>query len=128
MYKYRRIVVKEYVVSFSAEYNVSCDAKDIFEAEDVAFNMIESELKKRDVDEIDIYILEEAPSIVGYHLRLKVNMIVPVYASNYEEAFNQAEFFVDGMQMPGNIHLISMEPYDVRLAEEKANLLRCKGA
>ena len=128
MRKYRMVEIREYVVSLSAEYNVSCDAEDIYAAEEVAMDTVENELKMRDVEELDSYILEENPSIIGYHIKLKVNMIIPVMAESYEEAMNRAEFFIDKVEMPGNIHLISMEPYDVRFADEKINLLRCKGA
>ena len=129
MNEYRLVKVKDYTVSVCAEYNVSCpDAEDLFDAEDTAIDMVEKELILRDVDEVDSHIMEENPSFVGYTIRVKVNMVVPVVASSYEEALRMAEGFIDEMNLPKEINLVSVGAWDSALAEEKAFLLRCKGA
>ena len=129
MKEYRLVKVKDYTVSACAEYNVSCpDAEDLFDAEDTAIDMVEKELILRDVDEIDSHITEENPSFVGYTIRVKVNMVIPVEAENYEEALRLAEGFLDDMNLPKEINLVSVGAWDSALAEEKAYLLRCKGA
>ena len=129
MKEYRFVKVRDYTVSACAEYNVYCpDAEDIFDAEETAIDMIERELILRDVDECDSHIIEENPSLVGYSIRVKVNMVVPVVAGDYEEALRLAEGFLDDMNLPEGISLISVGAWDSALAEEKAYLLRCKGA
>ena len=129
MKEYRLVKVKDYTVSLSAEYNVSCpDAEDVFDAEDIAIDMVERELILRDVDECDSHIIEETPSLVGYIVKVKTNMVVPVVAGDYEEALRLAEGFIDEMNLPNEINLISVGAWDSALAEEKAYLLRCKGA
>lgn len=129
MNAYRLVKVKDYTVSACAEYNVYCpDAEDVFDAEEKAIDMVEKELVLRDVDECDSYIIDEHPSLVGYSMRVKVNMVVPVVAGDYEEALRLAEGFLDDMNLPEGISLISVGAWDSALAEEKAYLLRCKGA
>ena len=129
MKEYRFVKVKDYTVSACAEYSVYCaDAEDVFEAEEQAIEKVETELTKRDVDECDSYIIDEHPSLLGYSMRVKVNMVVPVVAGDYEEALRLAEGFLDDMNLPDEINLVSVGAWDSALAEEKAYLLRCKGA
>ena len=129
MKEYRLVKVRDYTVSACAEYNVYCpDAEDVFESEEQAIEMVETELTKRDVEEIDSHIIDEHPSLVGYSVRIKVNMVIPVVASTYEEALKTAEGFIGNMNLPNEISIISVGAWDSALAEEKEFLLRCKGA
>ncbi len=129
MKEYRLAKVRDYTVSACAEYSVYCaDAEDVFEAEEQAIEKVETELTKRDVEELDSYIIDEHPSLVGFSMRVKVNMVVPVVAGDYEEALRLAEGFLDDMNLPNEINLVSVGAWDSSLAEEKAFLLRCKGA
>lgn len=128
-YWYKKTDVKDYVVSLSAEYNISCpDAEDVFDAEEQAIDTIETELDKRGCEELDTYVIDAMPSIVGRLVKVKVNMVVPVVASGYEEAQGIAESFIDDMNLPGNIAYIGVGTWDSALADERTFLLRCKGA
>lgn len=129
MKPYRKVNVKEYSVACCGEYNISLpDAEDVFEAEETAVDVVEMELIRRDVDELDTHIIETMNSLKGYIVKLKINMVVPVYAGDYEEALRIAESFIDDMILPAGINCISVGAWDSALAEEKSFLLRCKGA
>ena len=128
-YWYKRTNVKDYVVALNAVYNISRpDTEDLGIAEDEACNIIEEELKKRDIDEIDIYIVEDINSLKGYIIKVSVNMVVPAVASNYDEALSVAESFVDDIEMPECVTGISIGTWDAELKEDRGFLLRCKGA
>lgn len=126
---YRKVIVKDYVVSLNAVYNIHLpDIDDVGEAEEKACDLIQAELEKRDCDELDIYITEDINSLMGYIIKVSINMVVPVVAGNFEEALRLAEGFIADMNMPNGVNLISVGSWDSALSKEKEFLLRCKGA
>ncbi len=129
MKAYRKVNVKEYSVACCGEYNISLpDAEGVVEAEETAVDVVEMELIRRDVDELDTHVFETMNGLMGYIVKLKINMVVPVYAGSYEEALRLAEGFLDDMILPAGITCISVGAWDSALTEEKSFLLRCKGA
>ena len=129
-YWYKETNVHDYVVALNCEYNVSIPDTDqmVWEAEDQAYDIIEEVLKQNDVDEYDIYTEMEMHSITGYIVKVKVNMVVPAVASDYDEAMSVAETYVDDITFPECVHGISIGTWDAELKEDKGFLMRCKGA
>lgn len=122
---YRRRNIQGYTVALSAEYTAMVCAETMWEAEDCAYDPIEATLKQNDVEDIDIHIIEEHRSYwVGdeYELKLKVNMVIPVEAESYQDAWDCAVEFVENITMPEGIELESTAQIDMTLAEEKAYL------
>ena len=129
-YWYKETNVHDYVVALNAEYNVSIKNEDQmpWEAEDQAYDIIEEVLKKNDVEEYDIYTATEMETFGGYIIKVRVNLIVPAVASDYDEAMSVAETYVDNITFPECVHGISIGTWDSALKEEKGFLMRCKGA
>lgn len=129
-YWYKETNVHDYVVALNCEYNVSIPDTDqmVWEAEDQAYDIIEEVLKQNDVDEYDIYTEMEMHSITGYIVKVKVNLVVPAVASDYDEALSEAETYVDNITFPECVHGISIGTWDSQLKEDKGFLMRCKGA
>lgn len=130
-YWYKETNVHDYVVALNAEYNVSIKNEDQlpWEAEDQAYDIIEEVLKKNDVEEYDIYTATEMETLFGgYIIKVKVNLIVPAVASDYDEAMSVAETYVDNITFPECVHGISIGTWDAELKAEKGFLVRCKGA
>jgi len=129
-YWYKETNVHDYVVALNCEYNVSIPDTDqmVWEAEDQAYDIIEEVLKQNDVDEYDIYTEMEMHSITGYIVKVKVNLVVPAVASDYDEALSEAETYVDNITFPECVHGISIGTWDAELKEDKGFLMRCKGA
>ena len=123
--------VRGYVVALNAEYNVTISDPDlmIWEAEDQAYDIIEGMLKQYDVDEYDIYTEWEMNSLFGGNIiKVRVNMVVPVEASNYDEALSLAENYVDDFTEPEGVYGISIGVWDAELKADRGMLQRCKGA
>lgn len=121
-YWYKKVNVRDYVVALNAEYNVSVhdDGQMVWEAEDKAYDIIEAELKKHDIEEYDIYTEMEMNSLFGgYIVKVKVNLVVPAVASSYDEALSEAESYVDGIEMPEGVYGISIGTWDSALKEDK---------
>ena len=130
-YWYKTTNVKDYVVALCTEYNVSIKNEDqmTWEAEDQAYDIIEEVLKQNDIEEYDIYTAMEMQSLFGgYIIKVKVNMVVPAVATDYDEALSEAETYVDNITFPECVHGISIGTWDASLKEEKGFLMRCKGA
>lgn len=128
---YRMVNVRGYVVAVNAEYNVSVNDPDLmtWEAEDKAYDIIEGMLKQYDVDEYDIDTKWEMNSLFGGHIiKVRVNMVVPAEASDYDEAMSVAESYVDDFTEPEGVHGISIGVRDAELKADKGMLQRCKGA
>lgn len=128
---YRMVNVRGYVVALCAEYNVTISDPDlmIWEAEDQAHEIIEGMLKQYDVDEYDIYTEWEMNSLFGGHIiKVRVNIVVPVEASGYDEALSLAENYVDDFTEPEGVHGISIGVWDAELKADRGMLQRCKGA
>ena len=85
-------------------------------------------LKKNDVEEYDIYTATEMETFGGYIIKVRVNMVVPAVATDYDEALSEAETYVDNITFPECVHGISIGTWDSALKEEKGFLMRCKGA
>ena len=128
---YRMVNVRGYVVAVNAEYNVSVNDPDLmtWEAEDKAYDIIEGMLKQYDVDEHDIDTKWEMNSLFGGHIiKVRVNMVVPVEASDHDEALSIAESYVDDFTEPEGVHGISIGVWDAETKEDRGMLQRCKGA
>lgn len=125
-YWYKTTNVRDYVVALNTEYNVSIPDTDqmVWEAEDEAYDIIEEVLKQNDVDEYDIYTEMEMHSITGYIVKVRVNMVVPAVASDYDEAMSVAETYVDDITFPECVRGISIGTYDAELKEDKGFLRR----
>lgn len=125
-YWYKTTNVHDYVVALNCEYNVSIPDTDqmVWEAEDEAYDIIEEVLKQNDIDEYDIYTEMEMHSITGYIVKVKVNMIVPAVAGDYDEALSVAETYVDDITFPECVRGISIGTYDAELKEDKGFLRR----
>ena len=85
-YWYKATNVREYVVALNSEYNVSIKNEDQmpWEAEDQAYDIIEEVLKQNDVDEYDIYTAMEMETFGGYIIKVRVNLVVPAVATDYD--------------------------------------------
>ena len=120
-YWYKKVNVRDYVVALSTEYNVSIPDTDqmTWEAEDEAYDIIEEVLKQNDIDEYDIYTEMEMHSITGYIIKVKVNLVVPAVASDYDEALSVAETYVDDITFPECVHGISIGTWDASLKKDK---------
>lgn len=129
-YWYKETNVRDYVVALNSEYNVSIKNEDQmpWEAEDQAYDIIDEVLKQNDVDEYDIYTAMEMETFGGYIIKVRVNMVVPAVATDYDEALSEAETYVDNITFPECVHGISIGTWDSALKEEKGFLMRCKGA
>ena len=128
---YRMVNVRGYVVALNAEYNVTISDPNlmIWEAEDQAYDIIEGMLKQYDVDEYDIYTEWEMNSLFGGNIiKVRVNMVVPVEASGYDEALSLAENYVDDFTEPKGVYGISIGVWDAELKADRGMLQRCKGA
>ncbi len=128
---YRMVNVRGYVVALNAEYNVTISDPDLmtWEAEDQAYDIIEGMLKQYDVDEYDIYTEWEMNSLFGGNIiKVRVNMVVPVEASNYDEALSLAENYVDDFTEPEGVYGISIGVWDAELKADRGMLQGCKGA
>lgn len=126
-YWYKTTNVHDYVVALNTEYNVSIPDTDqmTWEAEDQAYDIVEEVLKQNDVDEYDIYTAMEMHSLFGgYIIKVKVNMVVPAVASDYDEALSVAETYVDDITFPECVHGISIGVWDAELKEDKGFLRR----
>lgn len=124
---YRKYDVRDYVVALNTEYNVSIPDTDqmVWEAEDQAYDIIEEVLKQNDIDEYDIYTKMEMHSLFGgYIIKVRVNMVVPAVASDYDEALSVAETYVDDITFPECVRGISIGTYDAELKEDKGFLRR----
>lgn len=124
---YRKYDVRDYVVALNTEYNVSIPDTDqmVWEAEDQAYDIIEEVLKQNDIDEYDIYTKMEMHSLFGgYIIKVRVNMVVPAVASDYDEAMSVAETYVDDITFPECVRGISIGTYDAELKEDKGFLRR----
>ena len=121
-YWYKKVNVRDYVVALNSEYNVSIKNEDQmpWEAEDQAYDIIEEVLKQNDIEEYDIYTATEMQSLFGgYIIKVKVNMVVPAVASDYDEAMSVAESYVDDITFPECVHGISIGTWDSALKEDK---------
>lgn len=130
-YWYKKVDCHEYVVALNTEYNVSVHENDlmVWEAEDKAYDIIDELMKKYDVEEYDIYTQMEMNALYsGYIIKVKVNMVVPAVARNYDEALDVAESYVDNFTLPEGVAGISIGTWDAELREDKGHLMRCKGA
>ena len=130
-YWYKTTNVHDYVVALNSEYNVSIPDTDqmTWEAEDEAYDIIEGVLKQNDIEEYDIYTEMEMHNLFGgYIIKVRVNMVVPAVASDYDEALSEAETYVDNITFPECVHGISIGTWDAELKEDKGLLMRCKGA
>lgn len=121
-YWYKKVNVRDYVVALNSEYNVSIPDTDqmTWEAEDEAYGIIEEVLKKNDIEEYDIYTAMEMHNLFGgYIIKVKVNMVVPAVASDYDEALSVAETYVDNITFPECVHGISIGTWDASLKKDK---------
>lgn len=126
-YWYKKVNVREYVVALNSEYNVSIPDTDqmTWEAEDEAYDIIEEVLKQNDIEEYDIYTAMEMHNLFGgYIIKVKVNMVVPAVATDYDEALSVAETYVDDITFPECVHGISIGVWDAELKEDKGFLRR----
>ena len=129
-YWYKETNVRDYVVALNCTYDVTIqdNGQMLWEAEDKAYDIIEETLKKNDIDEINIYTKETMNGLTDYIIKVKVNMVVPAVASDYDEALSVAETFVDNITFPECVKGISIGTWDAELKEDKGFLMRCKGA
>ena len=113
----------EYTALISATYSVAVNAETMWEAEDLAFDMVEEPLKANDI-EPDTFIVEERAGMVDgdYFLKLKVNMVVPVMATDERDALDCAVELVESITMDEDVQLLFTEQIDLTLAENKAFL------
>ena len=113
----------EYTALISATYSVAVNAETMWEAEDLAFDMVEEPLKTNDI-EPDTFIVEERAGMVDgdYFLKLKVNMVVPVMATDERDAWDCAVELVESITMDEDVQLLFTEQVDMTLAENKAFL------
>ena len=121
-YWYKKVNVRDYVVALNCEYDVSIpdNGQMLWEAEDQAYDIIEEVLKQNDIEEYDIYTAMEMQSLFGgYIIKVKVNMVVPAVASDYDEAMSVAESYVDDITFPECVHGISIGTWDASLKEDK---------
>lgn len=121
-YWYKETNVRDYVVALNSEYNVSIPDTDqmVWEAEDQAYDIIEKVLKQNDIEEYDIYTAMEMQSLFGgYIIKVKVNMVVPAVAGDYDEALSVAETYVDNITFPECVRGISIGTWDASLKEDK---------
>ena len=121
-YWYKETNVRDYVVALNSEYNVSIKNEDQmpWEAEDQAYDIIEEVLKQNDIEEYDIYTAMEMQSLFGgYIIKVKVNMVVPAVAGDYDEALSVAETYVDNITFPECVRGISIGTWDASLKEDK---------
>lgn len=128
---YKETNVRDYVVALKSEYNVSIPDTDqmVWEAEDEAYDIIEGVLKQNDIEEYNIYTEMEMHNLFGgYIIKVRVNMVVPAVATDYDEALSEAETYVDNITFPECVHGISIGTWDAELKEDKGLLMRCKGA
>ena len=128
---YKTTNVRDYMVALGTEYNVTIPDTDqmTWEAEDEAYNIIEEVLKKNDIEEYYIYTEMEMHNLFGgYIIKVRVNMVVPAVASDYDEALSEAETYVDNITFPEWVGKISIGTWDAELKEDKGLLMRCKGA
>lgn len=126
-YWYKETNVHDYVVALNCEYNVTIPDTDqmTWEAEDEAFDIIEGVLKQNDIEEYDIYTEMEMHNLFGgYIIKVRVNMVVPAVASDYDEALSVAETYVDDITFPECVHGISIGVWDAELKEDKGFLRR----
>jgi hypothetical protein len=106
----------------SAQYCVVCYAETMWEAEDLAFALVEEPLKANDI-EPDTFIVEERShgfSDDEFEFKLKVNMIIPVIAPDYTEAWNDAVEFVEGIKFDDGVELIRTDEVDMVMGNNKA--------
>ena len=113
----------EYTALISATYSVAVNAETMWEAEDLAIDMVEEPLKANDI-EPDTFIKEERAGMVDgdYFLKLKVNMVVPVMATDERDACDCAVELVENITMDEDVQLLFTEQIDLTLAENKAFL------
>lgn len=126
MAKYR-----EYTVAMSAVYTAMVCAEDMWSAGDLAVDMLETELKKHRIEEPDFFIADEHKHFFSddYEIKIKVNMVVPIESTSYEQARQDAvQYIEDTITIPDEITLQTTEDYDVTIASEKAFLQRCVNA
>ena len=126
-YWYKKVNVRDYVVALNCEYDVSIpdNGQMLWEAEDQAYDIIEEVLKKNDIEEYDIYTEMEMHNLFGgYIIKVRVNMVVPAVASDYDEALSVAETYVDDITFPECVHGISIGVWDAELKEDKCFLRR----
>ena len=119
---YKATNVRDYVVALNSEYNVSIPDTDqmTWEAEDEAYDIIEEVLKKNDIEEYDIYTAMEMHNLFGgYIIKVRVNMVVPAVATDYDEALSEAETDVDNITFPECVSKISIGTWDASLKEDK---------
>ena len=112
----------EYTVMLSAQYCVVCYAETMWEAEDLAFALVEEPLKANDI-EPDTFIVEERSrgfSDDEFEFKLKVNMIIPVIAPDYTEAWNDAVEFVEGIKFDDGVELLRTDEVDMVMGNNKA--------
>ena len=112
----------EYTVMLSAQYCVVCYAETMWEAEDLAFALVEEPLKANDI-EPDTFIVEERSRGFKddeFEFKLKVNMIIPVIAPDYTEAWNDAVEFVEGIKFDDGVELLRTDEVDMVMGNNKA--------
>jgi len=126
---YRIRNAREYTVAMSAEYTAMVCAETMWQGEDLAIDMVEEVLKQHDIEEIDTHIVDEHKSYWvadEYEFRLKVNMVIPVEAISFRDAWDCAVEHIESIEMPDGVELERTDQIDMVLAEEKAYLMREK--
>ena len=116
---------REYTVALSAEYTVVVCAETIWEGEDLAMDLVENALKQADIEEVDTHITEEHKLFFvddEFEYKLKVNMVIPVFAMDYTDAWNCAVNHVESITMPDGVELECTEEIDMTLAEDSGFL------
>ena len=122
---------REYTVALSATYTAVVCGETIWEAEDFAGDLVENTLVQNDVEEVDLHVMEEHESRwVGdeFEFKFKVNMVIPVMAFDYGDAWDEAVKHIESITMPDGVELECTEQIDMSLAEDRAYLMKSKGA
>ena len=118
---------KEYTVALSAIYTAVVDAETMWEAEEFAGDQVENRLKENDVEEIDTYIIDERASrwvADEYEIKMKINMVIPVMAFSFRDAWDEAVKHIENIEMPDGVDLESTAEIDMSLSEDRYLLVK----
>ena len=103
---------REYTIALSAEYTAQIDNEcAMWEAEDIAWNLIEEAYKKSDVNEYEVYeTLDIRTGLFGgYFVDVKVNTVVYAIGHDINAAYNEAVDLIENISLPEGVKLNGTE-------------------
>lgn len=113
---------REYTVPVTGIFEVKSCRKEKWEAEDEAWNLMESALKTADVDKYEIYETRDiVPCKEGHKVTLSVDFVIYSIGDDATDAWGHAETLVENISLPDNVELVGTEQHE--LVEENERML-----